>query len=1361
MSHELGLFKKTFLVILLSCEILCFQQVQAQNETGRWFVQHTTGISPEERHESSFVELGGKFYLIGGRGTKRIQAYDPKTNTWSNTNTFTEDIHHFQPVVYQSKIYIIGAFQGNFPNENPLTNILIYDPQTDQLLTGPAIPVNRLRGSAGVVLYQGKFYVISGNRKGHRAFTDDGEAAHVQWFDSFDPETGIWEVLPDAPRARDHFQAAVIGTKLYLAGGRRSGYDTPNGTFKDTEAQVDIFDFKQGSWQNNTLPDSIPTQRAGASVAVFGGELMVIGGETENKNTVSLPKTEILDTYTGKWRTLSKLNTGRHATQAIVYKGDVFLAAGSQSKGVNEITASENFLEIFSFDGAPGVSSSSNWTVANRLTFPRGESPCVVYENEMYFFPGFGPNIKVEHTCEKYNPYTNRLTLLKPMPLLADGTPSSVTHSGIALVQDTVWVVGGRIGDVGLVSDQVWWYVISQNEWFQGSGLPMPVGGGGLGLLGRKLHYVGGFDDKAKCDLNVHLVYDLDKPSLGWQDITATAPMPEARNHFGTAVLDGKLYAIGGQHGHDAGCNHLKESALDVDDVHVYDPFTNQWSRLADYPHTESHTEPSTFTLDGKIYVMGGQILGNTAFVYDPTLNSWTELPNFNLSVGLLAPGARIFEETYVVVGGGAPTAYTPSDMIRTKRFPRTPINSLSFNPKHLLVELTGSETKKIKVILSATNAKPRYVITSTDLPSWLSLNKKQGEVYESSEDIELTFNEPMLPAGTYTFQLRASADTYTDAILHITLNKDGGEAIYPVLKELALLDASSGERIRSLGYLSDLIYLDQLPDSLSIEAIPENLIGSVAFEINGVEVKVENLDPFTLSGEQKGIPIAYPFTPGVYFIKVTPYSGSNKTGILGAEITLNLKIEAQELIKDLSIQELRLIAADTKETIRVLKNASDTLYLNQLPTNLTLEAIVGSDTKSIEFLINGALARVEGNPPYSLTNESPTSFIPYPFKEGIYEIRTTAFSGAKRTGQAGTPYTLNLTVIDTLPPSSELLIKELVLVNATNAQPIRSLRAGSGYDSIILDQNPSQLSIEAKVGSQVKSVQFQINQETPRTENTAPYSLLGDKTTSFTPFPFEPGIYVIKATPYSGISRTGIKGNPLIINLTVRATSPSSMYQSFINADNDRVVLSPIPNNSQININNIGTFTIEPKNIPDSTGSIVFKIIEGPEQGYKKVENILPFTLFGDKKGDYLGIPTQAGDSYTITVEAYDQKSGKGNLIQQSTISFTFTDIQTVETDTNQEFISPWKHIKNIYPNIITDSEVLHVVVSKDAESKLLYQVVNQYGSIILSKEQTVCEGCEDIVLDINTGLLQPGLYYLSMESDRGEKRLVRIIKN
>ncbi|SDL10100.1 Por secretion system C-terminal sorting domain-containing protein [Catalinimonas alkaloidigena] len=748
--------------------VLLLTGAMAQS-AGTWYPVDVNGVNPEKRHESSFVEVNGKFYLIGGRGTRTVQVYDPQTQQWSNAQTSTNNIHHFQAVAYQGKIYIFNALQGNGPDEDPVTNVLMYDPVADQMTTGAAVPTHRQRGGGGVVLYQGKFYLVAGNRNGHRAFLDDGVTpANVAWFDSYDPATNQWATLPDAPHARDHFHAAVIGDKLYVAGGRRSRDGTSDGIWKDTEAAVDVYDFAQNRWLNTgESPQNLPTQRAGAAVVVIGSELLVIGGEIDNApSNLALKTTEALNPLNGTWRALANLNLGRHASQAILYNGDVYLPAGSKTKGGTEITYAETFMEVLSFDGPPNAPTTyPTWTTVSNAPIPRSEAQVVEYNGELYFFNGFAPNIKIENSCAKYDPVQNAWTALAPMPNQPNGKPWAVTHNGIALVSDTVWIVGGRVGDnPGPVTNRVWWYKISTNSWHEGPALPLPAGGGGLGRLGRKLHYVGGFDGNASCDVDHHLVYDLDQPAAGWQ-LQPASPMPDARNHFGTVVMNGKLYTLGGQHGHD-GCG----GGADVATVHVYDPVTDQWSQLANLLQNQSHIEPSSFALDGKLYVVGGEITGNKVYEYTPQSNQWKQLADLNLPEPLLAPGARIFGSTLVVAVGGAPSTSYPTAKTRKKTLSRTPYRALSFQPGAVSLQLAANATQQVEVLLANSAETVPYQLNTTGLPNWLQVNKTQGTARESFEELTLTLNSAGLPDGTYAYTLTANAAGYASAALSVQL---------------------------------------------------------------------------------------------------------------------------------------------------------------------------------------------------------------------------------------------------------------------------------------------------------------------------------------------------------------------------------------------------------------------------------------------------------------------------------------------------------------------------------------------------------------------------------------------------------------
>jgi N-acetylneuraminic acid mutarotase len=124
--------------------------------------------------------------------------------------------------------------------------------------------------------------------------------------------------------------------------------------------------------------------------------------------------------------------------------------------------------------------------------------------------------------------------------------------------------------------------------------------------------------------------------------------MPMPRDHFSTAIFNGKIYCIGGEFGHD---KLHQQTAI----VQVYDPIAKTWTRLADMPTPRSHNEASTFvTPGGKIIVAGGQIanFGVTDVVeqYDPASNTWSVIGK--LPRAMEGPVAQQIGDTIIVTTG-------------------------------------------------------------------------------------------------------------------------------------------------------------------------------------------------------------------------------------------------------------------------------------------------------------------------------------------------------------------------------------------------------------------------------------------------------------------------------------------------------------------------------------------------------------------------------------------------------------------------------------------------------------------------------------------------------------------------------------
>jgi N-acetylneuraminic acid mutarotase len=234
--------------------------------------------------------------------------------------------------------------------------------------------------------------------------------------------------------------------------------------------------------------------------------------------------------------------------------------------------------------------------------------------------------------------------------------PKPFTHANAVQVGGTLWFVGGFLGrSPGPATADVWRYDIAADRWTPGPPLPEPRGGGALALLDGALHYVSGYLPDRNTGSPNHWVLRLadTAKSAPW---TSAASLPVARGHIAGAVLDGKLYMIGGAIGHDPW-------PLDVALVERYDPATDRWTDMASLPFPLSHIEPGTFVRDGHIIVVGGRSrptrhdMMSSVLEYFPEENVWRALPP--LPEGRYAPFARMVGDD-LFVGAGATGTRTP-----------------------------------------------------------------------------------------------------------------------------------------------------------------------------------------------------------------------------------------------------------------------------------------------------------------------------------------------------------------------------------------------------------------------------------------------------------------------------------------------------------------------------------------------------------------------------------------------------------------------------------------------------------------------------------------------------------------------------
>jgi N-acetylneuraminic acid mutarotase len=289
-------------------------------DNGTWTVRAPSGF---KRQEVSYQQVGGKMYLAGGRSNVQ-QVYDPGTDSWSNVASLPAPVpmDHIQSAAVDGKIYYIGGLTG-WPGPS-VGSVYVYDTATNTFSTGASMPAGRDRGAGGIAAYNGKIYLAGGIHAG----------TTVGWFDVYDPATDTWASLPDLPHRRDHFQAAIVNGRFWAIGGRvsstplRVGYN-------------EAFDFATQKWLTGFAP--LPTLRGGVATAVFGTEVVVIGGEGGG---ATFSTVEAYDTATNTWRTLAPMPTARHGIQAALLDGSAYIADGGLHQGGGHPTDIQEVLTL-------------------------------------------------------------------------------------------------------------------------------------------------------------------------------------------------------------------------------------------------------------------------------------------------------------------------------------------------------------------------------------------------------------------------------------------------------------------------------------------------------------------------------------------------------------------------------------------------------------------------------------------------------------------------------------------------------------------------------------------------------------------------------------------------------------------------------------------------------------------------------------------------------------------------------------------------------------------------------------------------------------------------------------------------------
>jgi N-acetylneuraminic acid mutarotase len=140
----------------------------------------------------------------------------------------------------------------------------------------------------------------------------------------------------------------------------------------------------------------------------------------------------------------------------------------------------------------------------------------------------------------------------------------------------------------------------SWNSWVSKAPMHAARSGLGVAVVNGKIYAIGGF-------IGIEVVTGINEEYDPETDIwTTKAAMPTPRAYFAITAYKNKIYCIGGA----GGVNE------------VYDPATDTWENKTAMPTPQSFMDANV--VNGKIYVIGGDFNKTINQVYDPATDSWT-----------------------------------------------------------------------------------------------------------------------------------------------------------------------------------------------------------------------------------------------------------------------------------------------------------------------------------------------------------------------------------------------------------------------------------------------------------------------------------------------------------------------------------------------------------------------------------------------------------------------------------------------------------------------------------------------------------------------------------------------------------------
>lgn len=376
-----------------------------------------------------------------------------------------------------------------------------------------------------------------------------------------------------------------------------------------------------------------------------------------------------------------------------------------------------------------------------------------------------------------------------------------------------------------------------------------------------------------------------------------------------------------------------------------------------------------------------------------------------------------------------------------------------------------------------------------------------------------------------------------------------------------------------------------------------------------------------------------------------------------------------------------------------------------------------------------------------------------------FFSLGTTEVT-AVATDEAGNTSSCSFNVIIQDSTDKVLEIRGFVLIDADQDREIMEITDGMTIDLSVL--STENLNIRAVGSADIESVGFVLTgeHELSRKENFTPFALFGDYQSDYVAHRFREGSYQLTATPYPAKNLSGNAGQSFTVNFKIGPSSEGTNVESLAEAEIDSIIISEEEtgknsieqlvlvdalNNRDIMVLEDGwvidvlkiiktRFNIRAEATSD-VGSVAFEL-RGPVH-VRRTENQRPFSLFGDRHGDYYPGDLPIGN-YKLTVTPFARRNLQGVAGSPMVINFT-----VIEGNGGL--------LLKIYPKPDSSAiwvDVAHEVKEQSLRSLLIHDI---QGRLIRSISHSELRGQSPY--EIATEGIPAGIYVMSAQNKEGAR--------